>query len=187
MATWFSGIYTARSCLPDTLHPMLSPGLPLYAFLLVSGLLGHVSLLQFILCIPLIFLPDGLCLPLCPHYAFHLPPNLCLPLVPGPARPSWSVVRLLPHVFLVSVPESWFDPIFHICLMYSPMPWSGLLPHVLVWTSASCLPHVLVWTSVSCFMVRLCVHFPTLLPHAFPCPPHALWLDYVYTDASPSL
>ena len=184
MATWFSGIYTARSCLPDTLHPMLSPW-------------------TSTLCFPLGFWPTGsrlsatvhpmhssdlpLYLPLCPHYAFHLPPNLCLPLVPGPARPSWSVVRLLPHVFLVSVPESWFDPISHICLMYSPMPWSGLLPHVLVWTSASCLPHVLVWTSVSCFMVRLCVHFPTLLPHAFPCPPHALWLDYVYTDASPSL
>jgi hypothetical protein len=156
MATWFSGIYTARSCLPDTLHPMLSPGLPLYAFLLVSGLLGHVSLLQFILCIPLIFLPDGLCLPLCPHYAFHLPPNLCLPLVPGPARPSWSVVRLLPHVFLVSVPESWFDPIFHICLMYSPMPWSGLLPHVLVWTSASCLPHVCLM-SASCLGLDFCL------------------------------
>jgi hypothetical protein len=132
------------------------PGLPLYAFLLVSGLLGHVSLLQFILCIPLIFLPDGLCLPLCPHYAFHLPPNLCLPLVPGPARPSWSVVRLLPHVFLVSVPESWFDPISHICLMYSPMPWSGLLPHVLVWTSASCLPHVCLM-SASCLGLDFCL------------------------------
>ena len=122
------------------------PGLPLYAFLLVSGLLGHVSLLQFILCIPLIFLPDGLCLPLCPHYAFHLPPNLCLPLVPGPARPSWSVVRLLPHVFLISVPVSWFGPLFLICLMYAPYPgldsclmfWSRPLPHVSL-MPASCL------------------------------------------------
>ena len=172
MATWFSGFYTARSCLYHTLHPMLPPGLPLYAFLLVPDLLGHVSLIQFILCNPLVFLPDGLCFPLCPHYAFLLTPNLCLPLVPVPARPSWSVVRLLTDGFLVPVPVSWFEPLFLICLMYSLMPWSGLLPHVLVWTYASCLPHacLMSWSGLfSCFMVRLCVHFPCS-PHAFPCP-----------------
>ena len=140
MATWFSGFYTARSCLYHTLHPMLPPGLPLYAFLLVPDLLGHVSLIQFILCNPLVFLPDGLCFPLCPHYAFPLSPNLCLPLVPVPAHPSWSVVRLLPHGFLVSVPESWFGPLSHfypVCLM----SWSEPCLMFCSWTSASCLPH----------------------------------------------
>ena len=190
MATWFSGIYTARSCLPDTLHPMLPPGLPLYAFLLVPDLLGHVSLIQFILCIPLIFLPDGPCLPLCPHYAFLLPPNLCLPLVPVPARPSWSVVRLLPHVFLISVPVSWFRPLFLICLMYAPypgldsclMPWSRPLPHVCLMSWSGLLSHAL-WLDYVYTSPHVCL-MPYHAPHAFP---SYLWLDHVYTDASPSL